>query len=76
MAIRLCSETEGCALRIADEKKQSTHDLEAQLRALHLKYPELAKARRAMDAVLRDTDPNLTAVPDRPRAKKDEEGQR
>lgn len=73
LAIKLCSQAQGCALRVADEKAQTTQDLEAQLRALHLAHPELAQARRAMDAILKETGDHPAI---RERAKKDEEGQR
>ena len=73
LAIKLCSQTQGCAMREAEEKAQTTQDLEAQLRALHLKHPELAKARKAMDAVLKESDPNLPAMPEDRRATQDKD---
>ena len=75
LAIRLCAKQQGCAMRMGKEKQQTTQDLEEQLRALHLKHPELAQARRAMAAILKESGDH-PAIPERVRAKKDEEGQR
>src|ERR1019366_7392185 len=65
LAIKLCGEQNGCALRIADEKAQTTQDLEKYLQELHAKHPEILRARAAAQAILRDTDPTLPAMPDK-----------
>ena len=46
-------------------KAQTTQDLETYLQELHAKHPEILRARAAAQAILRDTDPNLPAMPDK-----------
>jgi hypothetical protein len=58
LAIEMCGEQNDCALRIKDEKKQTTQDLEKQLQALHAKHPEILRARAAAEKLLRDTGEN------------------
>jgi hypothetical protein len=63
LAIEMCSKQQGCAMRVTEERKQTTQDLEAQLAALHLAHPELKEAREAMNRVLADTGEN-PAIPE------------
>jgi len=63
LAIKLCAKQQGCKMRIDAERAQTTQDLEAQLRALHMSHPELSKLRRATDAALRETGEN-PAIPE------------
>ena len=63
LAIRLCAKQNGCAMRIAKEKKQTTQDLREQLEALEKARPDLKQRREAMEK-LADTDPNLPSIPE------------
>jgi hypothetical protein len=75
LAIEMCARQQGCAMRAADERKQTTEDLEAQLAALHLKHPELKAAREAMNKVLADTGENPAIPERRAQQDKDRDGQ-
>jgi TolA-binding protein len=66
LAVELCAKQQGCAMRVNQERQQTTQNLEEQLAALHKKHPELAKAREAMNRVLKDTGENV-AIPEKPK---------
>jgi hypothetical protein len=76
-AIAICSARHGCAMVEERDRRETTQNLRAQLDSMHKADPELfARLKRAMNKALADTDPNLTAIPERPRADKDNEGNR
>ena len=55
LAVELCAKQQGCAMRLGEERKHDTQNLEEQLRALHAAHPELKAARAAADRILRET---------------------
>jgi hypothetical protein len=55
VALELCAEQNGCALRITAERAQTTQDLEKQLQALHAKHPEILKARAEAQRILHES---------------------
>jgi hypothetical protein len=76
-AIALCSAHWGCAMVAEKKRIDDTQNLRKELDEMHAKAPDLFdRLNRAMRKALKDSDPNLAAIPERPRAKKDEDGQR
>ena len=64
VALELCAEQNGCALRITAERARTTQDLEKQLQALHAKHPEISRMNTAMKDALKDTGEGLPVVPE------------
>ena len=77
MAVELCSKAQGCALRMAKEKAQTTQDLSEQIAKMRAENPELAAIHEAARKALEETG-NHPAIPERHRAKedKDRDGQK
>jgi hypothetical protein len=63
LAVDLCAKQQGCVMRVNQERKQTTQNLEEQLAALHVAHPELKAAREAMNRVLSETGEN-PAIPE------------
>jgi hypothetical protein len=74
-AIVLCSSHWGCDMQASKRRDSDTHDLKKQLQALREAHPELANLRKATADAFKDTGDHPT-IPDRSRAKPDEDGQR
>lgn len=70
LAIELCAKQQGCVMRVTEEQKQTTQNLQSQLEALHAQNPELfSRMNKAMKRALNDTGEH-PAIPERPRVKK------
>lgn len=70
LAIEMCARQQGCAMRAADERKQTTQNLEEQLASLRKAHPEFQAVREATDRVLADTGEHPAIPPER-RAQQD-----
>jgi hypothetical protein len=76
-AIALCSAHWGCAMKADEKRLTDTQNLRKELDDMHAKNPALFdQLNRAMRQALKDSDPNLAAIPERPRADKENEGNR
>lgn len=76
-AIAMCSAHWGCAMTAEKKRIDDTQNLRKELDEMHAKNPALFdQLNRAMRQALKDSDPNLAAIPERPRADKDNEGNR
>ena len=63
LSIVMCSKQNGCAMRVAAERKQTTQDLEKQLLELREHHPEILKIRAEAQRILRETDEH-PAIPE------------